>query len=334
LFILTKFVGLLKIVMNHTCRIPGLLKKFGRIAFWLCFLRITATVYSQPPAVSTGTIIRINEFPSASIGPRTIDVWLPDGYDPLQKYAVLYMHDGQMLFDTTMTWNRQEWGVDETAGRLALQGKIRPCIVVGIWNAGPARHSEYFPQEPFGSLPPSYTDSLLHLARRTEGAVLFKGEVYSDNYLRFIVQELKPYIDSAFSTLRDPANTFIAGSSMGGLISLYAICEYPEIFGGAACLSTHWPGIFTVENNPIPEAFLEYMRHNLPSPENHKIYFDYGTETLDALYEPYQKQADRVMKQNGYKKKKNWQTLKFKGEDHSENAWRGRLEIPLVFLLD
>jgi enterochelin esterase-like enzyme len=297
-------------------------------------IALTCLSSGQVPQTSSGRIVRLDNFPSRYIQKRTIDVWLPDGYNPLQKHAVLYMHDGQMLLDTNMTWNRQEWGVDETAGRLILQGKIRPCIVVGIWNAGPARHSEYFPQAPFESLPSCFQDSLLHLARRTEGAVLFKGEVYSDNYLKFIVQELKPYIDSAFSTMPDPANTFIAGSSMGGLISFYAICEYPEIFGGAACLSTHWPGIFTIENNPIPEAFLEYMRHNLPSPENHKIYFDYGTETLDALYEPYQKQADRIMKQNGYKQKKNWRTLKFNGEDHSENAWRGRLEIPLVFLLE
>jgi enterochelin esterase-like enzyme len=243
------------------------------------------------------------------------------------------MHDGQMLFDSTTTWNRQEWAVDETAGRLILEGKIRPCIVVGIWNAGPARHSEYFPQGPFESLPSVFQDSLLQLAKRNESTSLFTVQVYSDDYLKFIVGELKPYIDSAFSTLSDPANTFIAGSSMGGLVSLYAICEYPEIFGGAACLSTHWPGIFSVENNPIPETFLDYLRQNLPSPENHKIYFDYGTETLDALYEPYQEEADKIMKQKGYTKK-NWKTLKFEGEDHSENAWRGRFEVPLAFLLE
>ena len=84
---------------------------------------------------------------------------------------------------------------------------------------------------------------------------MFPVPVQSDAYLKFLVTELKPFIDSTFSVATDRSNTFIAGSSMGGLISMYAVCEYPAVFGGAACLSTHWPGIFTAENNPIPEAF-------------------------------------------------------------------------------
>ena len=93
----------------------------------------------------------------------------------------------------------------------------------------------------------------------------------SDNYLKFIVEELKPFIDSTYSTLIDKENTFIAGSSMGGLISMYAVCEYPNVFGGAACLSTHWPGTFEVENNPIPEIFYNYLTNNLPKPNQNKF---------------------------------------------------------------
>ncbi len=92
-----------------------------------------------------------------------------------------------------------------------------------------------------------------------------------------MVNELKPFIDSNFATLGDQSNTFVAGSSMGGLISLYAVCEYPDVFGGAACLSTHWPGVFNSEHNPIPAAFIRYLESHLPSPVNHKLYFDYGT---------------------------------------------------------
>jgi enterochelin esterase-like enzyme len=143
---------------------------------------------------------------------------------------------------------------------------------------------------------------------------------------------LKPLIDKKYSVHRDKKHTFIAGSSMGGLISMYAICEYPNVFGGAACLSTHWPGIFTVENNPIPEAFYNYLKTNLPNPKNHRIYFDYGTATLDAMYEPLQLKVDEVMKAKGYNSL-NWSTNKFEGEDHSEKAWQKRLHIPLEFLL-
>ena len=81
-----------------------------------------------------------------------MDVWLPDDYTPSKRYAVLYMQDGQMLFDSSITWNRQEWGVDETLSRLMQQHKIQNCIVVGIWNGGQRRHAEYFPQKPFEAM--------------------------------------------------------------------------------------------------------------------------------------------------------------------------------------
>ncbi len=296
--------------------------------FWLFAF---ATVFAQQVKVASGTVQRFENFPSKLVDPRNVDAWLPESYDVRKKYAVLYMHDGQMLFDSTTTWNRQEWGVDETVGRLIREGKIRDCIIVGIWNNGSKRHSEYFPQKPFESLSQAQRDSILKEARNA-GNGLFADKIQSDNYLKFIVTELKPFIDSRFSTKKDRKNTFVAGSSMGGLISLYAICEYPEVFGGAACISTHWPGIFRAENNPIPAAFLQYMKTKLPSPKKHKIYFDCGTAGLDAMYPPVQKQADDIMRAKGFSSK-NWLTRVFEGEDHSERAWQKRLDIPLVFLL-
>jgi predicted alpha/beta superfamily hydrolase len=285
----------------------------------------------QMPVPSSGKIERISNFNSKFVDARHVDVWLPEGYSTDKKYAVLYMHDGQMLYDSAAAWNKQEWGVDETLGLLMKDKKIKDCIVVGIWNSGKNRHIDYFPQKPFESLTPFQKDTLLK-ANRTNGAVVFSGKVQSDAYLKFLVTELKPFIDSTYSTLTNRSNTFIAGSSMGGLISMYAICEYPNVFGGAACLSTHWPGTFTTHNNPIPAAFVRYMKKHLPSPKNHRIYFDFGTATLDALYEPYQLQVDAVMKQKRFNAK-NWKTLKFEGADHSENAWRNRLTQPILFLM-
>lgn len=286
---------------------------------------------AQLPKVASGIVQRLEQFPSKYISSRNIDIWLPDGYSASKKYAVLYMHDGQMLFDSTTTWNGQEWGVDETMGRLLQMHKIKNCIVVGIWNNGASRHADYFPQKPFESLPRTLQDSLLHEKRNGQNP-LFPISVRSDQYLQFLVTELKPYIDSHFSTKKDRKHTFIAGSSMGGLISMYAICEYPNVFGGAACLSTHWPGTFSIENNPIPAAFERYVNTHLPSPSRHYIYFDYGTATLDAWYEPFQKRIDQVMAHHKYNSR-HWITRKFEGADHSERAWRTRLEIPLMFLL-
>ena len=286
---------------------------------------------AQEVKVTSGKIQRFANFQSKLIDARNVDVWLPEGYSNKEKYAVLYMHDGQALYDAESTWNKQAWEIDQVAGKLISEGKTQKFIVVGIWNNGQKRHPEYFPQKPYESLSQIQKDTItaqLQKAGRTKE--IFAP--YSDLYLKFLVTELKPFIDKNFSTKPDQKNTFIAGSSMGGLISMYAICEYPKVFGGAACISTHWPGVFSSDNNPIPEAFVNYLKTNLPNPKDHKIYFDYGDQTLDALYKPLQEKADAMMKSKGFTSK-NWETKFFPGENHSEEAWAKRLDIPLLFLL-
>jgi predicted alpha/beta superfamily hydrolase len=281
--------------------------------------------------VSSGKVERLENFPSQYVSARNVDIWLPEGYTPDQKYAVLYMHDGQSLYDAQTTWNKQEWGVDEHVSALMRDSIIKPTIVVGVWNSGANRHSDYFPQTPFESLTQEYQDSLYQM-NRDSGSPLFASKVQSDNYLKFLVEELKPYIDSHYATLTEKENTAVMGSSMGGLISLYAICEYPQVFGRAACLSTHWPGAFNPEDSRIPQAFLDYMEFYLPCSMDHKIYFDYGTATIDAWYEPYQLLVDERMINSGFTEK-SWMTQKFEGANHSEEAWNARLDIPLKFLL-
>ena len=280
--------------------------------------------------LSSGTIKRIDSFPSKYVRPRTVDVWLPNNYSLNNKYAVLYMHDGQMLFDAETTWNKQEWKVDEIVGGLIDSAKIKNTIVVAIWNHADIRHTDYYPQKPFNLLPQKFKDSIFSETQKQFGTS-FKG-LQSDNYLKFIVEEVKPYIDANFSVYKNLENTFIAGSSMGGLISMYALCEYPKVFGGAACLSTHWPGFMPQENSPVPATFFKYLEQNLPSPKTHKIYFDFGTETLDAFYLPYENKVNEVLKLKGFDTS-NSRNLKFEGHDHSENSWNQRFQIPVEFLL-
>lgn len=293
---------------------------------------ITGKKRDDLPKLASGELIRIDSFPSKHVTPRTVDIWLPDGYSHNEEYAVLYMHDGQALFDASKTWNNQEWMVDETIGKLMDENKIKKTIVVGIWNSDGGRHSDYFPQKPFESLDITLQDSLLNYAKRYNASTLFANGIQSDNYLKFITSELIPYINQNYNEFESTENTFIAGSSMGGLISMYAICEYPFVFGGAACMSTHWVGTFTNKNNPIPDAFIDYLAQNLPEPGQNRIYFDYGTATLDSLYEPYQLKVDSVMRLRGYDST-NWVTLKFDGENHTERAWASRFDVPMEFLL-
>lgn len=297
------------------------------------FLLMRQLTFSQElPKVVSGTVERMEQFKSNYVTERNVDVWLPENYSTAKKYAVLYMHDGQMLFDPETTWNKQSWNVDDVVSKLLQEHKIQDVIVVGIWNGGATRHIDYFPQKPFESLTKKQQDSIYN-ANRSNGESVFNNQkIDSDNYLKFLVKELKPIIDAKYSVYKDQKHTFIAGSSMGGLISMYAICEYPKIFGGAACMSTHWPGIFIVENNPIPNAFFAYLKKQLPNPKNHKIYFDYGTATLDAMYEPFQLKVDSIMKEKGFSDK-NWITRKFEGHDHSEISWNKRFHIPIEFLL-
>ena len=282
------------------------------------------------PHVSSGKLIRLENFRSNYVNPRNIDVWLPEGYNSGSKHAVIYMQDGQMLFDSTTTWNKQEWQVDETIAKLNSENKIKDCIVVAIFNNNEYRNSEYFPLVALAGLPEP--------ARGSVVKTLLKDKPLSDDYLKFIVEELKPYIDKTYSTYRDPSNTLIMGSSMGGLISVYAFCKYPDVFGGAGCLSTHWPMIASglLYNRKITDntsqAFREYLLFNLPRPPRGKIYFDYGSETLDSLYKPYQQLVDTIMKQAGYTSE-NWITIEFLNDDHSERSWSKRLHVPLEFLL-
>ncbi len=277
-----------------------------------------------------GQIQRIKQFPSQFVTPRNVDIWLPDNYSESQSYAVVYMHDGNMLFDSTDTWNKQEWGVDEAMVALASNNLIRDAIVVGVWNVPEERHADYFPQKAFDYLSESDQERVLEGAGKSNLSIA--SQFSADNYLKFLVTELKPFIDSNYSTLTDFKNTFIAGSSMGGLISMYAVAEHPDVFGGAVCMSTHWPGVAPSDDNPVPKAFFDYMEANFPSASDHKMYFDYGTETLDAYYPKYKPNLDVLFVLKGYTKS-DYLNLEYKGDAHDENSWRKRVDQPLTFLL-
>lgn len=307
------------------------MKKLVQISVLLLTFSIMVIAQTPIPKVVAGKIERIENFKSKYVTARNVDVWLPEGYDVSKKYAVLYMHDGQMLYDPEQAWNKQAWNVDDVASELMAAQKVKNFIVVGIWNGGQTRHADYFPQKPFETLSTIERDTV-NAQLKKAGRAKENFQPQSDNYLKFLVKELKPFIDRKYAVYTNKENTYIAGSSMGGLISMYAICEYPQIFGGAACLSTHWVGSFTLENNPVPNAFINYLSENLPKPKKHKIYFDCGNQTLDALYPEIQKKVDLLMKSKGFNSE-SWLTKYFPGENHSEKAWNKRLNIPLEFLL-
>ena len=174
-----------------------------------------------------GALERHETFKSKFITARNVDVWCPPGYfENIEEcYPVIYMHDGQNLFDSAMAFGGSGWEIDKTISQLMDDKKFRGAMVVGIWNTD-IRWREYMPQKPYQSLA---------LERHHENFINTSGgEPISDAYLRFLVEELKPFIDSNYQALSDQPNTFVMGSSMGGLVSLYAISEYPDILAAPA----------------------------------------------------------------------------------------------------
>ena len=257
-------------------------------------------------------------FESKQVTPREVDIWLPPGYNQntKQNYPVIYMHDGQNLFSSSLGFGGHTWLIDRAIENHMREHNTPGAIVVGIWNSGETRAAEYMPQKSITA------KDILDVPF---GAAHSSSPLKADAYLKFIVQELKPYIDQHFRTKSDKEHTSIMGSSMGGLISIYALCEYPDVFGSAACLSSHWPA-----GNG---STLSYLKTSLPNPSDHKIYFDHGTETLDAFYDPYQISVDEICKTHGYKEGFNYISKTYEGDEHSEVSWSKRLSYPLNFIL-
>jgi predicted alpha/beta superfamily hydrolase len=277
---------------------------------------LPATGATPAGARPGGRVERFDAPQPSGILPRPVDVWLPPGYDDgAARHPVLYMHDGQNLFEPGRAFGGQEWHIDETLERLLAEGRVRAPIVVGIWNS-PDRALDYMPRK-------AVTADTFSLG--LGGEVLRTADIRSDAYLAWLTGALKPAIDARYRTLTGPRDTAVMGSSMGGLISAYALAEYPDVFGGAACLSTHWPA--------GDGAVIDWLAAHLPPPGRNRLYFDYGTATLDALYPPLQARMDAALRAAGWTEGRDRVTRRFEGAEHSEAAWAARVDIPLTFLL-
>ncbi|ACT60546.1 alpha/beta hydrolase [Hirschia baltica] len=284
---------------------------------------------SQPIAASDkGQFVKIAEFESQFIQPRGLTIWLPPGYDPTnQKYPVIYAHDGQNLMETEGSYRGVEWNLDEVSTRLIKEEKARPAIIVGIWNTD-KRWWEYAPEKIINNLP---EEAFAVSEDNPEGV---KPELYSDAYLKFIVEELKPYIDSNYATAPGRENTSIMGSSMGGLISLYALAEYPEVFSKAACLSTHWV-LARPESpaaNAATQAILAYLDSSKIGEYPQTIWFDHGTIELDQYYARHSVDIEAWFRENGWDKNAA-QFRVYEGTGHKEEYWASRAHEYLAFLM-
>lgn len=277
----------------------------------------------QAKAEDAGRFVDLGSLRSVYIAPTKVVIWLPPGYDTnRQRYGVVYMHDGQNLFDPKRSNFNKVWAADKSALRLIAAKKTGPFIIVGIDQPGIDRGRQYFPKPMLNlvSLP----------VRQKLKAQSDNKPVISEEYLKFIVTELKPRIDRDYRTKPDRKHTAIAGSSMGGLISIYAITLYPKIFGHAGAVSTHFPlgdpNWSNEERGDIMSAWRRYVSEQLGKPKGRRIWFDHGTETLDAFYQPYQENLDAALIAQGWRKGRDFSSKVFPGTPHEENAWAARLD--------
>lgn len=216
---------------------------------------------------------------------RRIWIYLPPSYNKLKTntYPVLYMQDGQNLFNEQTAF-AGEWGIDETLDSMAKKGD-KECIVVGIDNSSDKRMNEYNP----------YDD-----------AKYGKGE--GKQYIEFIATTLKPFIDKNYRTQKDARHTFIAGSSMGALISLYALVQYPDVFAGAGVLS---PSFWLT-----PQLYTDVA--NVKWQKKFRIYLYAGEKESASMIRDMQKMYNILKGKNCCE----MQDITFPLGQHNEKYWR------------
>ena len=236
---------------------------------------------------------------------RKFFVYLPPGYDVdiERRYPVLYMHDGQNLYDPTEAFGGVPWAVDETAQQLIVSGEVSPLIIVGIHNSAAARIDEYTP------------------VPAERGRMRGRGGK-ADEYGRMIIDELKPLIDREYRTRPEREFTGLGGSSLGGLVSLHLGLKHPEVFSRLGIMS---PSVWWANNQIIRE--VAQIGERLPL----RIWLDIGKREGPQI-----KHQVRALKEmflaNGWRSGEDFAYFEIPGAQHTEAAWAARFGEVLKFL--
>ena len=305
------------------------------IRHWLTGVMLLIGLIVAPPAMarepdsSGGRLLDYDRVVATGLPPQRLTIWLPPGYDSgHRRYPVLYMHDGQNLFDPARAVFGKSWHADRAMLTAMAHGRVRPHIIVGIGAPGADRWRQYLPQDAYAAASP---------ALQAEMTAMGQGAVVSQAYLDWLTGPLKQWIDASFRTLPDRDHTAVAGSSMGGLMSCYAFLRRPEVYGRAACISSHWPATDpTRVAGARPELiglWTALFDSHLGQPNGRRLWLDHGTATLDQFYAPYQDAVDARIAAAGWRKGTDWESRTYPGAEHEENAWAARLPEVLVWLL-
>lgn len=256
----------------------------------------------------TGTIHTINGFRSKIFANRRdVLIYLPTGYRRFstRRFPVLYLQDGQNIFDAATAFSHVEWGVDETAQKLIRKKLIEPLIIVAVANTGEERIHEYAPTR-------GVIDENAKRKKRSRGM--------ARNYGRFLATELKPYVDRHYRTKREPEFTGLGGSSLGGLAAFSLGLWFPDVFRRLMIMS---PSVWW--DNQVIVKMVETMPDKLPL----KIWLDTGTH--EPGWERARALRDALV-EKGWRLYDDLQYTEVEGADHSEGAWAARVDPALRFL--
>ena len=293
----------------------------------------TAHFDTEPAAeVSPSRVLKIDEF-TGSLPTRPLYIYLPPGYDdeiePSRRYPVLYMHDGQNVFEQYVDDSYVgSWRADETADRLIREGHMQPCLIVGVSNGGDARLTEYLPD--YTHCPNPMRPVTARRKRRWGAAHDHAPEVMgqADQTLAYYRHEVAAYINTHFRTLAGREHTATCGSSMGGLFSTYIAWEYPDFARHHAILSpSFWITDVMPKRRGGPYETIERFRHG--EPRDVRLWLDSGTRN-DGL--SLAREAAQALRQNGYVEGEDFRYFVDQGATHNEAAWASRLDLVLMFL--
>jgi predicted alpha/beta superfamily hydrolase len=262
----------------------------------------------MPKHTLTGNIRRHRKFPSKILGNRRdVLVYLPSGYSRLsrQRYPVLYLHDGQNVFDAATSFAGVEWGVDETAQRLIRQKMIEPLIIVAVANMGDERIHEYAPT-------PGVIEPKAKPKKRSKGLARIYGQ--------FLIEELKPFIDRKYRTKPEGEFTGLGGSSLGGLATLAMGILFSETFTRLIAMS---PSVWWDEFAIL--RLIGILNEKPPL----KIWLDTGT--AEPGWEHARELAE-CLADKGWKLDVDLKYVEVEGAGHNEAAWAARVEPALRFL--
>ncbi len=263
--------------------------------------------------------------------PRDLFVWVPDHRAPPGGFPVLYMQDGQNLFDARLVPFGTAWEIDRSISRLADAGAIEPAIVVGLASTG-ARFTEYAPVLLLDRLSP---------AARGAVEAAWGGPAQSAAYARFVVEVVKPLIDAHFPTRAAASATFVGGSSLGAVAALEILARYPDRVAGAVCLSAHFSLLPVTEAEPLPDGFAEdvtaavadFADNCLPRAGRHAIWIDRSAQGIDRFYGPTHAAIIAALSRCGFVDGADLAARCYPDVGHDEAAWRARIDDALAFLL-